>query len=77
MIDPRLAEVIGKTFDVDAAGITAVSGVDTIDGWDSFGQLGLMMAVEKRFGLKFPTEAIVQLDTAGKIQDALSELGAL
>ena len=77
IIDVRLAKVIVEVFHLEDAAVDSKSGADTIDGWDSLGQLGLIMEIEKRFGVKFPTARIVEFDTAGKIQEGLRQLGAL
>ena len=76
-VNERLAKVISDVFEVDQSQVTLQSDVDSIDGWDSLGHLNLIMAVEKEFGVRFPTEQMVLLDSVEKIQNTLREMNAI
>jgi len=42
-----------------------------VDGWDSFKQLELILAIEEKFGLKFNTKQIDSFQTVGDIVNAI------
>jgi len=45
---------------------------DDVDVWDSIGQIRLILAVERAFGVKFATSEIARLATVGELADAVA-----
>lgn len=50
-------------------------GPEDVDGWNSFGHLALVEALEAEFGVKIPQREIAALDTVGHIKTVLARLG--
>jgi len=51
----------------DTIELTSETSSPDVEGWDSFNHLVLMVAVEKRFGLKLRTEEIEGLQDIGDL----------
>jgi acyl carrier protein len=56
-----MQEVFRTVFDDDAIILRDGMTADDIDGWDSLMHINLMVAVERRFGVKFATAEIAAL----------------
>ena len=56
----RVCSVVARTFNVQAAEVTADSGPANLTAWDSLGHLTLMMEIEKEFRVRFATEQIAK-----------------
>jgi acyl carrier protein len=62
----ELQDVFRTVFDDDQLVITdSMSAVD-IDGWDSMAHINLIIALEKRFGIKFAAADIAALGRRGQ-----------
>ncbi len=77
MLDPRVLTAIANVFGVAPDEVNLQSNPETIADWDSVGHFKLILHLEEIFGIRFPAGEIGSLTTAGKIQDALTSLGAL
>jgi acyl carrier protein len=66
----KLREEVQKVFqDVfgdDQLVLNDTMTADDVPGWDSLGHLNLVIALEKRFGIKFATAEISQLKEDGQ-----------
>jgi acyl carrier protein len=67
-----IADVLG--LDVDQVGASAAAG--QLDGWDSFGHLQVVLALEAEFGVQFDPQKIPELTTVAKLQRYLESKGA-
>jgi acyl carrier protein len=54
-------QVFRDVFGEDQIVLTDDMTADDIPGWDSLGHLNLIIAIEKRFGIKFATAEISRL----------------
>ena len=70
----ELAALIREYFDDESLEITPETGPDTIEDWDSLAHIGLIVSVEKHFGVKFPMNEVLTLKTVGKLRDAVKRL---
>ena len=77
MLDTRLSAAIADVFGLDPVEVTAESSADTIPDWDSTGHFRLILHLEEVFEIRFPGNEIPELNTAGKLQEALTRLNAL
>ena len=62
----RLQAVLREVFGDDEIGVTEATTADQIDGWDSLMHVNLIIAVEKRFGVKFAAAEIAALKSEGE-----------
>lgn len=69
--------VIQQVFGDDSIELTETSTAADVDGWDSLMHLNLIIALEKRFGMRFTTAEISELKGEGKnIGSLLSAIAA-
>lgn len=62
-------EVFEDVMDVDPAGLTEASNGDSVEEWDSLSHVRLMVAVERKFGLRFSNGDIESITSLGGILD--------
>jgi acyl carrier protein len=61
-----LEQVFREVFGDDGIELRAETTADDIDGWDSLAHIDLIVAVERRFGVKFATAEISALKEEGQ-----------
>jgi acyl carrier protein len=66
-----LAEVFEEVFPDSDAAVGPDTAPDDVVGWDSLGQVGLIVAVEDRFGVRFEDEEYAAFDSAGALADII------
>jgi acyl carrier protein len=68
MINVRsdLEEIFREVFDDDEINIYDEMTADDIDDWDSLEHINLIVAVEKKFKIKFSTAEISELKSQGE-----------
>jgi acyl carrier protein len=64
-IENKLNEVFRKVFDDDSIKVRRDMTAADIDGWDSLSHIGLIVAVEKAFSVKFTTSEVQSLANVG------------
>ena len=74
MIDPRLAESIARVLRLDPARVTPDTSAQTTPSWDSVAHLSLILELEEVFDVRFPSEEIPLLNSATRLQQAISRL---
>lgn len=62
----RLQGVLREVFGDDSLEVSETTTADEIDGWDSLAHVNLIIAVEKRFGVKFAAAEIAALKGDGQ-----------
>jgi acyl carrier protein len=65
-LQSELQGVFRRVFDDDELEITDATSAADIDGWDSMAHINLIIAVEKRFGVKFAASEIAALARRGQ-----------
>jgi acyl carrier protein len=68
MIEERVREVFVAVFQCDPAQLAEATSPTEIDGWDSFGHLALVEALQSEFKINFELEDIAQMETFGHVQ---------
>ncbi|MFC1585754.1 acyl carrier protein [Fibrobacterota bacterium] len=63
MMDKQVEEVIRTTFNLDSQIIDENWTSENLPQWDSMGHLNLMMALEKKFNIKFEIEEMFQIQS--------------
>jgi acyl carrier protein len=66
-------EVLGD----DEITLTRETSAPDIESWDSFNHLVLMVAVEKRFGIKLRTDEVEQLQNVGDLIRVIESRGPI
>ncbi len=62
----ELQEVFRQVFGDDEIVLTDATTADDIDGWDSLMHINLIIAMEKRFGVKFAAAEIAGMKAEGQ-----------
>jgi acyl carrier protein len=69
-----LQEVFRRVFDDDDLTISDSTSADDIDGWDSMAHVNLIIAIEKRFKIKFVAGEIAALARRGQTVGNMIEI---
>ena len=62
----KLTDVFHDVFDDDSIVATPELNADDVDEWDSLAHVRLVLAVEKKFGLKFSAAEVARLKNVGE-----------
>jgi acyl carrier protein len=69
-----LQDVFRQVFDDEEIELTESTTADDIDGWDSMMHINLIIAIEKRFGVKFAAAEIASMKAEGQNLGGLVQL---
>ena len=72
---PQITQLLSELFNVDVSTLTAESSTADVEGWDSLGQLMVIVELEQRFGVQIPPERGESLTSVAKIRDFLLSAG--
>ncbi len=64
----RVRAVVADVLGVSAEQLTPDSAAGQVEGWDSFGHLQVVLALEAEFGVQFDPIKIPELTTIAKLQ---------
>jgi acyl carrier protein len=73
-LQSELQEVFRRVFDDDELVITESTSAADVDGWDSMAHINLIIAVEKRFGVKFTGGEIAALGRRGQTVGSMVQI---
>lgn len=73
-LDDDLRQVIAAVFGLPAAQVDETAGRDTVAAWDSLGQIGLVLALEERFGVSIEVGRIAELTSFAAARDLVASL---
>jgi acyl carrier protein len=62
-----LTEIFHDVFMRDDLVLKATLSAKDVQGWDSFKQIEIIMAIEERFGMKFTTRELDSLQNVGDL----------
>ena len=68
-----LEEVFGEVFKISASRVTDALSPDEVKGWNSFGHLALVSALEEAYGITFLDDDVAQMDSVGKVRSLLAQ----
>jgi acyl carrier protein len=71
MIKSELKRVILKELKLDDWQIDSQTLAGEIPGWDSLSHAGIILAVEKAFGVRFSNVEVLKLNSLGDLQRLL------
>lgn len=66
-----LDEVFQAEFDDETIHVTDATVADDIDGWDSLEHIDLIIAIERRFGIKFTMGEVNGMKNVGEMADII------
>lgn len=75
MLKEKTYKIISQVMDVPFEEINENSSPDTVEKWDSFQHMNLILALEEEFKIKFTDEEIMNMENAGVILESLQNKG--
>jgi acyl carrier protein len=73
-IRSRLQDVFRRVFHDDELEVSDATTAADVDGWDSMAHINLIVAIEKKFGVKFTAADIASMRGEGQNVGRLVEL---
>ena len=70
----RLTEIFRDVFDDDEIVLTDETTAKDIEDWDSLEQINLLVAIEKRFNIKFRLSDVNGLENVGAMADLVAKM---
>jgi acyl carrier protein len=68
---PQIKEILSGLFNVGVDTLSIESSTENVDGWDSLGQLMVIVELEQQFGIQISPEHGERLTSVGKIAEFL------
>lgn len=68
----QISHVFADTLDEDNITLAETSTADDVEGWDSLTHVQLVVAVEKKFKLRFSAKEIQSWKNVGEMIDSIS-----
>lgn len=68
-----LNEVFRDVFDDEDITVTDSTTSEDIDDWDSLEHINLIVAAEKKFGMKFTMSEVTSMKNVGEMADIISQ----
>lgn len=69
----NLDEVFQDVFDDETIHVTDTTTANDIEDWDSLEHIGLIVAIERKFNIKFNMGEITSLKNVGEMVDIIAE----
>lgn len=66
-IEKGVEEALGEVLGRPVVGFGLTTRQDDVEGWDSLAQIQLVLALGKRFGVKFTTREVMDFTDVGSI----------
>ncbi len=66
-----VGEIMCDVFDLDELDYSDSLSAEDIEEWDSLSHISFMVSVEKRFGIRFTSAEIADLQTVGELVDKI------
>ena len=67
----KLNEIFIDVLDLDECNLTDETNANDIKEWDSLSHIQLIVAIEKRFGIKFTSLEIMKWRNVGELVDSI------
>jgi acyl carrier protein len=67
----KLNEIFIDVLDLDECNLTDETNANDIEEWDSLSPIQLLVAIEKRFGIKFTSLEIMKWRNVGELVDSI------
>jgi acyl carrier protein len=74
-IQNKLTDVIRDFFELPQLAVDPSTSAAQVEGWDSLAHVGLIVAVEKAFAVRFTTKEVQSLRTVGDLIALLERRG--
>jgi acyl carrier protein len=75
-VPSSLRDILADILEIGPDEVTPELGVGTVESWDSFRHLQLILAIEGEYGVQFDPQRIPDLTTVALIKAELEKKGA-
>lgn len=75
-VPQSLRDLVADTLEITPDEVTPETSTDSVESWDSFRHLQLILSVEGEYGVQFDPQQVPDLTTVSKLQAALEQKGA-
>jgi len=75
LVPASLRDILADTLEISPEEVTPSLNTQSIETWDSFRHLQLVLAIEGEYGVQFDPQQIPELTSVEKIQQALAAKG--
>ena len=75
-VPSSLREIVADTLEITPEEVAPETSTESVDTWDSFRHLQLILSVEGEYGVQFDPGQVPDLTTVAKLQAALEQKGA-
>jgi acyl carrier protein len=75
-VPPSLRDIVADTLEISPEEVTPETSTDSVENWDSFRHLQLVLSVEGEYGVQLDPQQVPDLTTVAKLQAALVQKGA-
>ncbi len=70
-----MEEVVARVFNLDPSEVTEESSKDTIEEWDSMGNMSLVIGLEEAFKVSLSIADAMEMTSVQRIKSMLKEYG--
>ena len=70
----QLTEIFQDVFDDDEIVLTEETTADDIEDWDSLEQINLLVAIEKKYSIKFKLDDVAKLANVGDMVSLIEKM---
>ncbi|HYN08786.1 MAG TPA: acyl carrier protein [Vicinamibacterales bacterium] len=63
----RVGEIVAETVGLATLALTPATTAADVEGWDSLANVQIIVAIEKRFGIRFRTGEIASIKSVGEL----------
>ena len=63
----QVSEIVADTIGLESLVLTPASTAADVEGWDSLANVQIIVAIEKRFGIRFRTGEIATIKNVGEL----------
>ena len=75
-VPSSLRDIVADTLEIAPEEVTPETSTESVDSWDSFRHLQLVLSVEGEYGVQLDPQQVPDLTTVAKLQAALVQKGA-
>lgn len=61
--EPALRELFAEVFEIAPEAVTDLASPETLESWDSFGHMRLIMTIEERLGVSLSMDQVLDIES--------------
>lgn len=75
-VPSSLRDIVADTLEITPEEVTPETSIESVESWDSFRHLQLVLSVEGEYGVQLDPQQVPELTNVAKLQAALQKKGA-